>query len=36
MEKFELFKKGWTKKMHFRLLFDKNEMTKLQKSIDKN
>jgi len=28
--------KGWTKRGQLKILFDKNEMTKLQKQIDKN
>ena len=35
-EKFTLFSKGWTKKAQFRILFDKNDMTRLQKQIDKS
>lgn len=28
--------KGWTKRGQLKILFDKNEMTKLQKAIDKS
>jgi hypothetical protein len=35
-EKFTLFSKGWTKKAQFRILFDKNDMQRLSKQIDKS
>jgi dynein heavy chain len=36
IQRFELLVKGWTKRGQLKILFDKNEMTKLQKQIDKN
>jgi len=35
-DKFQLFAKGWTKKPQFRIIFDKNDMSRVQKQIDKN
>jgi dynein heavy chain len=36
IQRFELLVKGWTKRGQLKILFDKNEMTKLQKAIDKS
>jgi len=36
IQRFDLLKKSWTKRGQLKILFDKNEMTKLQKQIDKN
>jgi len=35
-DKFSYFSRGWIKKLDFKKLFDKNELTKLQKMLFKN
>jgi dynein heavy chain len=36
VDKFSYFSRGWIKKLDFKKLFDKNELTKLQKMLFKN